>query len=592
MSHRSASVRSNLLSPDEIPRGWAVAKLDEIAILVNGYAFTPRQWADDGLPIIRIQNLNNAAASYNYFDGELPARFRVKRGDLLFAWSGTPGTSFGAHIWRGGDAWLNQHIFRIEFDRDLVDAEYFCAAINFNLESYISQAKGGSGLSHVKKSVLTSSPVLIAPLNEQRRIVQEIESIRRDIDIGEQALATARNSLKQYTVSVLQSAVTGNLTTDWRTKRSGASLATEVPRGAPTRSAHAESVACNQMELLADSFPGTDSSSRDDYSEGEPPALPPTWVWAAIAEVGEVRVGRQRSSKRPRGATMRPYLRVANVFEDRIDVADVLEMPFTAAEIETYQLKEGDVLLNEGQSIELVGRPAIYRNELPGACFQNTLIRFRAFSSIEPAFALLVFRFYLHSRRFQRAAKRTTNIAHLSAGRFSVIEFPVPPLEEQRQIIAEANAKLSHVTESEHTIREGLSRCRTLRRMVLRRAFEGRLTDQNPADEPANELMLRIQASMARRMAERSRNRRDRNQGATTVTPRPKRGLMEVLEAHPEGMTPEDLFKAAGYHLAEVDEFYAHLARIAHRVEEHRPASKLKKRWPSGADIVLKPKKD
>src|SRR5207253_937299 len=102
---------------------------------------------------------------------------------------------------------------------------------------------------------------------------------------------------------------------------------------------------------------------------------------------------------------MRPYLRVANVYEDRLELADVMKMNFTPAEYETYRLLPGDVLLNEGQSLELVGRPAIFRGEIEGACFQNTLIRFRPSAAVEARFALVVFRAYLHTGRFQRIAQ-------------------------------------------------------------------------------------------------------------------------------------------------------------------------------------------
>jgi type I restriction enzyme S subunit len=121
---------------------------------------------------------------------------------------------------------------------------------------------------------------------------------------------------------------------------------------------------------------------------------------------------------------------VANVFEDRIDVRDIMQMNFTPAEYEKFRLLPGDVLLNEGQSNELVGRPAIYNGEVEGACFTNTLIRFRANPTTLPAFALLVFRHYMRSGQFQSIAKITTNIAHLGGGRFSEL-FALPPLDEQ-----------------------------------------------------------------------------------------------------------------------------------------------------------------
>ena len=97
-----------------IPESWGIARIGELCDLKNGRAFKPTEWGSKGLPIVRIQNLNNLEASFNNYDGDIGDRFLIERGDLLFAWSGTPGTSFGAHIWRGGRAALNQHIFRVD----------------------------------------------------------------------------------------------------------------------------------------------------------------------------------------------------------------------------------------------------------------------------------------------------------------------------------------------------------------------------------------------------------------------------------------------------------------------------------------------
>ncbi len=74
---------------------------------------------------------------------------------------------------------------------------------------------------------------------------------------------------------------------------------------------------------------------------------------------------------------MRPYLRVANVFADHIDARDVKHMHFEPEEFERFRLIPGDVLLNEGQTPELLGRPAIYRGQLQECAFTNSLIRFQ-----------------------------------------------------------------------------------------------------------------------------------------------------------------------------------------------------------------------
>lgn len=142
---------------------------------------------------------------------------------------------------------------------------------------------------------------------------------------------------------------------------------------------------------------------------------------------------------------MKPYLRVANVFEDRVDASDVKQMHFDPEEFKRYALLPGDVLLNEGQTPELLGRPAIYRGEPQDCAFTNSLIRFQAGPEVLPEWALLVFRAHMHSGRFTRESRITTNIAHLSLARLRSVEMPVPPMNEQHRIVAaleEQNSRL------------------------------------------------------------------------------------------------------------------------------------------------------
>jgi type I restriction enzyme S subunit len=180
-------------------------------------------------------------------------------------------------------------------------------------------------------------------------------------------------------------------------------------------------------------------TGRNGANDASAFAIPHHWRWICVKDAGEVQLGRQRAPKYHHGTNMVPYLRVQNVFEDRIDTSDVKEMHFSESDHKTYRLQHGDILLNEGQSFKLVGRPAIFRDEIPNVCFQNTLVRFRPYAPLPSEFALLVFRTYMHTGRFQRVAQQTTNIAHLSAGRFAMLEFPLPPLAEQHRIVARVN---------------------------------------------------------------------------------------------------------------------------------------------------------
>src|SRR4051812_49260991 len=108
----SARLALNPAEDSELFRSsWPVVRLGDALKLQNGYAFKSSQWSEHGRPIIRIQNLKSRNATFSHFEGEIAQRFKASAGDLLFAWSGTPGTSFGVHVWDGPDAWINQHIF-------------------------------------------------------------------------------------------------------------------------------------------------------------------------------------------------------------------------------------------------------------------------------------------------------------------------------------------------------------------------------------------------------------------------------------------------------------------------------------------------
>jgi type I restriction enzyme, S subunit len=149
--------------------------LGSICGLVNGKAFKPSDWSTSGVPIVRIQNLNGSGKPFNYFRGSLSNQVRVKGGDLLLAWSGTPGTSFGAHIWQGEAAILNQHIFRCDIDRSTITAEWAKFVINAQLDQLVDLAHGGVGLKHVTRGVVEDLEIPLPTLAEQGRVAKVLD---------------------------------------------------------------------------------------------------------------------------------------------------------------------------------------------------------------------------------------------------------------------------------------------------------------------------------------------------------------------------------------------------------------------------------
>lgn len=191
---------------------WEETSIGEVCHLINGKAFKPKEWSSNGLPIIRIQNLNNENAEFNYCDFKVEEKYYVNRGDLLFAWSGTPGTSFGAHIWKDGRAVLNQHIFKVNIDTKKLDKKFFMYLLNNNVDEYIRKAHGTAGLAHITKGKFEESKIRIPPVKEQKQIVDEIEKQFTRLDASIKSLEKIKKKLEIYRKSVLKGAFEKNKT--------------------------------------------------------------------------------------------------------------------------------------------------------------------------------------------------------------------------------------------------------------------------------------------------------------------------------------------------------------------------------------------
>ena len=181
-----------------LPERWAARSLGEIGKYINGRAFKPKEWKTQGKPIIRIQNLNNPDIKFNYSDKEHENKYLVKKGDLLVAWS----ASLGVFIWNGDDAWLNQHIFKVEPKGKIVTKEYLYFAIKQAIGELYRKAHG-TGMVHVTKPVFESHEIPVAPIEEQRRITKKMKDLDRRIMRCQERLDNVSTALKRYRQSVL-----------------------------------------------------------------------------------------------------------------------------------------------------------------------------------------------------------------------------------------------------------------------------------------------------------------------------------------------------------------------------------------------------
>ncbi|MCJ7481997.1 MAG: N-6 DNA methylase [Thermodesulfovibrionales bacterium] len=177
---------------------WPMVKIGDLCDLKNGRAFKPTDWEKKkagGLPIIRIQNLNDPQAGFNYFSGKVDDRLIVHRGDLLFSWSGSRGTSFGPHIWDHSEGILNQHIFNV-CHKNTVNRKFFYWMLKKAVEQVEENLHGGVGLVHITKGNLERIEVPLPSLEEQERILAELGGYQKVIDGAKQVIAHYKPTIK------------------------------------------------------------------------------------------------------------------------------------------------------------------------------------------------------------------------------------------------------------------------------------------------------------------------------------------------------------------------------------------------------------
>jgi type I restriction enzyme S subunit len=196
-----------------------------------------------------------------------------------------------------------------------------------------------------------------------------------------------------------------------------------------------------------------------------------TWPVVPLAEVAEVRLGRQRSPKNHQGDSMRPYIRAANVTWSGLDLSDVKMMNFTDDEMATYRMAPGDIVLSEASgSPGEVGKPALWSGEIAECAFQNTLIRVRPWKH-EPVFLMHYFRFLALDGQFVEHS-RGVGIHHIGRARLASWPTPLPPPDEQRRIVDLLEDHLSRLDAAHQSIRRSLSRLSALRDAALSEAVE------------------------------------------------------------------------------------------------------------------------
>jgi type I restriction enzyme S subunit len=304
------------------------------------------------------------------------------------------------------------------------------------------------------------------PRPQQERIVAEIEKQFSRLDEAVASLKRVKANLKRYKAAVLKAAVEGKLTEEWRRQHPDVEPASKL----------LERILAERRKKW---------NGKGKYKEpivpdsGNLPPLPENWTWASVDQVAQVSLGKMLDKQKHRTGRQLPYLRNINVRWGRVDAGDLLEMFFKDNELERYGLLPGDVLVCEGGE---PGRAAVWDGRIPELKYQKALHRVRFYGKTEPHYLVFLLEFLANTGRLERWFTGST-IKHFTRESFVSMSVSLPPLNEQKTIVAEVERRLSVIEELETAVEANLTRAERLRQSVLGKAFTGSLV-RNPAGVP------------------------------------------------------------------------------------------------------------
>lgn len=349
------------------------------------------------------------------------------------------------------DLCFSQDSQGLELYDALVLGEYALLWLSRAVQTFKHESRGTT-VNGVTKKQLQNLQILLPPLREQRRIVAKIEELFSELDKGIEILKNAQQQLKVYRQAVLKWAFEGRLT-------------------------------------------------GGNVEEGE---LPKGWRRVKLGTVIEQpRYGTSRKCDyNPAG---KGVLRIPNISNGIVDDSDLKFAEFDQREIQTYELKRGDLLtIRSNGSVGLVGKCCLVTAKDEDYLFAGYLIRLRPLQ----ARILSRFLYYVLSSQGLRVqiearAKSTSGVNNINSDELRSLTIPICPISKQRRIVSQIESRLSVVDKLEEAVSQSLQQADTFRQSILNKAFEGRLVPQDPTDEPAGRLLKRIKAGRTRRPPQR-----------------------------------------------------------------------------------------
>jgi type I restriction enzyme S subunit len=446
---------------------WGRVRLGDIATVQNGFAFKSDQFTKDGgMPLIRIRDVGKDTAETNY-KGNYEPEYIVESGDLLIGMDG----NFNCARWRGPRGLLNQRVCRVKIVSDV----YHPKLLDYALPGYlraINDVTSSVTVKHLSSRTVADIPLPLPPMDQQLRIVSEIEKQFSRLDEAVANLKRVKANLKRYKAAVLKAAVEGKLTEEWRKAHPDVEPASELLK-----------------RILAERRAKWKGKGKYKEPNGpntlDLPPLPENWTWASLDQL--LCSLCNGISTKPDAESGLRILRISALRPLSLHVEDVRFLSGSNEDFADYILNPGDLLFTRyNGNPSLVGVCGVVPHIKETIVHPDKLIRGVLASSLcLPMFVAIMVNVGVARDYLARRVRTTAGQAGISGGDLRTTPLPLAPIAEQERIVAESERRLSFIGELKTTVSADLQRAKRLREAVLAMAFSGGLNSEAKAEAKA-----------------------------------------------------------------------------------------------------------